>query len=436
MLIRNVLRSALLVLLAETAFAQTTTATLSGAIRDASMAVVPGAQISATNTVSGSKRTTTSDEGGRYILTNLPPGQYDVRAELTGFRTAVQNGVTLAVGGITSLDLTLQVGQISEVVEVRHEEPLVETTRAELSRVVTEQEIESLPIIGRNFVDFVKLSTGVAPGRENVGGGAFKEPDSGVGVAAAPRLTFGGQSELSTLILVDGADNIQTFTGLPRATPSQEAAQEFRILNSTMLGEYGRAMGGFVNILTKSGTNSFNGSAYFFGMNDALNADPILTGPNPVLRQNQFGATFGGPVVRDKTWFFGNYEGQRRAESNKFSSVIFDNLPRSTRQRASSDSRRRRPMSCVPTTMTGFLLKSIISCRTTTGSRRDTTCWIRRQTDSWAAVVAHRRPQRQDETMTCSISLSSSVIRPFCLRSSLTRRACNGLAAALTSPRS
>ena len=327
MLIRNVLLSALLVLLAETAFAQTTTATLSGAIRDASMAVVPGAQISATNTVSGSKRTTTSDEGGRYILTNLPPGQYDVRAELTGFRTAVQNGVTLAVGGITSLDLTLQVGQISEVVEVRHEEPLVETTRAELSRVVTEQEIESLPIMGRNFVDFVKLSTGVAPGRENVGGGAFKEPDSGVGVAAAPRLTFGGQSELSTLILVDGADNIQTFTGLPRATPSQEAAQEFRILNSTMLGEYGRAMGGFVNILTKSGTNSFNGSAYFFGMNDALNADPILTGPNPVLRQNQFGATFGGPVVRDKTWFFGNYEGQRRAESNKFSSVIFDNLP-------------------------------------------------------------------------------------------------------------
>src|SRR4029453_3608595 len=147
-----------------------------------------------------------------------------------------------------------------------------------------------------------------------------------VGAPPAPRLTFGGQSELSSLILVDGVDNIQTFTGLPRATPSQESAQEFRILNSTMLGEYGRAMGGFVNIVTKSGTNNFHGSAYYFGMNDALNADPILTGPNPVLRQNQFGATFGGPIVRDKTWFFGNYEGQRRAESNKFSSVIFDNL--------------------------------------------------------------------------------------------------------------
>ena len=327
MLTRNVLLpSVLLVLLAASAIAQTPTATLSGAIRDASAAFVPGAQVSVTNAESGTKRTTSSDETGRYILTNLPPGRYDVRAELTGFRTAVQNGVVLTVGGSTSVDLTLQVGAVNEVVEVRHEEPLVETTRAELSRVVTAQDIESLPIIGRNFVDFVKLSTNVAPGRENVGGGAFKEPDSGVGVAAAPRLTFGGQSELSTLILVDGADNIQTFTGLPRATPSQESAQEFRILNSTMLGEYGRAMGGFVNIVTKSGTNNFNGSAYYFGMNDALNADPILTGPNPVLRQNQFGATLGGPIVRNKTWFFGNYEGQRRAESNKFSSVIFDNL--------------------------------------------------------------------------------------------------------------
>src|SRR4030095_473928 len=215
---------------------------------------------------------------------------------------------------------------MSEVVQVKQEEPLIETTQAEVSRVVNEQAIESLPIIGRNFVDFAKLSSGVAPGRENVGGGAFKEPDTGVGSAAAPRLTFGGQTELSTLILVDGVDNIQTFTGLPRVTPSQEAVQEFRVLNATFLAEYGRALGGFVNIVTKSGGNRYNGSAYYFGMNDALNATPILTGPNPVLRQNQYGATLGGPIKTDKTFFFANYEGQRRAESNKFSSVILNNL--------------------------------------------------------------------------------------------------------------
>ena len=263
---------------------------------------------------------------GRYSVTNLGPGQYEVRAEKAGFQTGVQSGVILAVGGTTVVDLTLQVGAVTEVVEVKQEEQLIETTRAELSRVVDELSIESLPIIGRNFVDFVKLSSCVAPGRENMGGGAFKEPDTGVGSAAAPRLTFGGQSELSTLILVDGVDNIQTFTGLPRATPSQEAAQEFRILNSTFLAEYGRALGGFVNIVTKSGTNRYNGSAYYFGMNDALNAQPFLTGPNPALRQNQYGATIGGPIRKDKTFFFGNYEGQRRAESNKFSSVIFNNL--------------------------------------------------------------------------------------------------------------
>ena len=327
MLIRKALvQTVVAVLLVSGAFAQTTTATLSGVILDPSGAAVPDTQISVKNTDTGATRSATTDGEGRYSVGSLSPGPYEVRAERTGFRTAVQRGVVLTVGGITRLDLTVQVGAITEVIEVRNEEPLVETTRAEISRVVDLQTIESLPNIGRNFVDFVKLSTGVAPGRENVGGGAFKEPDVGVGVAAAPRLSFGGQSELSTLILVDGVDNIQTFTGLPRATPSQEAAQEFRILNSTTLAEYGRAMGGFVNIVTRSGTNQYNGSAYYYGMNDALSADPILSGTNPVLRQNQFGATFGGPIVRDKTWFFANYEGQRRAESNKFSSVIFDNL--------------------------------------------------------------------------------------------------------------
>lgn len=324
---RFFLLAVLVALLASVAaLGQTTAATLSGVIRDATGAVVPDVKIVAKNAQTGAARDTTTDGEGRYSLINLDPGQYEIRAERSGYKTAVQSGVVLTVGGAVVLDLTLQTGSVSEVVEVRQEEPLIEPTRAELSRVVNARSIESLPIIGRNFVDFAKLSSGVAPGRENVGGGAFKEPDAGVGSAAAPRLTFGGQSEMSTLILVDGVDNIQTFTGLPRVTPSQEAVREFRILNSTFLAEYGRALGGFVNIVTKSGTNRYSGSAYYFGMNDALNAEPILTGPNPVLRQNQYGATIGGPLKKDRTFFFGNYEGQRRAESNKFSSVILNNL--------------------------------------------------------------------------------------------------------------
>src|SRR5499427_8865001 len=324
---KGLLLAALMALLASVAaLGQTPTATLSGVVRDASGALVPNVKITARNASTGATRDATTDSEGRYNLTNLGPGQYEVRAERAGFKTAAQSGVILTVGGAAVLDLTIQIGEVSEIVEVKQEEPLIEPTKAELSRVVNERSIESLPIIGRNFVDFAKLSSGVAPGRENTGGGAFKEPDTGVGSAAAPRLTFGGQSELSTLILVDGVDNIQTFTGLPRVTPSQEAVQEFRVLNSTFRSEYGRALGGFVNIVTKSGGNRYNGSAYFFGMNDALNARPILTGGNPALRQNQYGATLGGPLKKDKIFFFGNYEGQRRDESNKFSSVILNNL--------------------------------------------------------------------------------------------------------------
>jgi len=216
---------------------------------------------------------------------------------------------------------------VAEEVTVRTEPPLIEPGKVGLSRVVTTREIESLPISGRNFVDFVKLSSGVALGRENVGGGAFKEPDVGVGSAAAPRLSFGGQPELHTMIQVDGADNVQTFTGLPRATPSQEAAREFRVLNSTYLAEYGRAMGGFVNIVTKSGTNRAEGSAYYFGTHDALAARSVLNTPDAdVLHQNQFGLTAGGPLAVDRTFLFGNYEGQIREQSNRFSRVVIDNL--------------------------------------------------------------------------------------------------------------
>src|SRR5207249_3511084 len=169
----------------------------------------------------------------------------EVRVELVNFKTAVRTRVVVTVGGTTETDVEMSLGPIAEQVTVVNEAPLIEPAKAELSRVVSVQEIESLPISGRNFVDFVKLSSGVAAGRENIGGGAFKEPDVGVGSAAAPRLSFGGQPELNTMIQVDGADNIQTFTGLPRATPSQEAAKEFRVLNSTYLAEYGRALGGF-----------------------------------------------------------------------------------------------------------------------------------------------------------------------------------------------
>src|SRR5262247_209648 len=168
---KGLLIAALMALLASAvALGQTPTATLSGVVRDASGALVPNVKITAKNASTGATRDTMTDNEGRYSLTNLGPGQYEVRAERNGFKTAAQSGVILTVGGAAVLDLTIQIGEVSEVVEVRQEEPLIEPTKAELSRVVNERSIESLPIIGRNFVDFAKLASGVAPGRENTGG--------------------------------------------------------------------------------------------------------------------------------------------------------------------------------------------------------------------------------------------------------------------------
>src|SRR5499426_3572891 len=308
-------------------YAQTPTATLSGVVRDERKGGIPRATVKVIHSATGKTRTISTDTAGRYSFTNLEPGSYELRVEASGYKVTIQSGLTLNVGGALVADATMSVGPISEQVTIEAREPLIEPNRAGVSRVIETREIESLPNIGRNFVDFVKLSSGVTLGRENITSGVFKEPDVGVGAVAAPRLSFGGQLELSTLIQVDGADNVQTFTGLPRATPSQEAASEFRVLNSTYLAEYGRASGGFVNIITRSGTNSLNGSLYYFGMNDALNSRSILNTPDAdVLGQHQYGATLGGPIKKDNTFYFVNYEGQRRDESNRFPQVTQQNL--------------------------------------------------------------------------------------------------------------
>src|SRR5215813_6289488 len=317
----------LLLLAAGGICAQTPTATLSGVVRDERKGGIPRATVKVTHIATGKTRTISTDTAGRYSFTNLEPGSYELRVEASGYKVTIQSGLTLTVGGALVADATMSVGPISEQLTIEAREPLIEPNRAGQSRVIETREIESLPNIGRNFVDFVKLSSGVALGREAIYGGVFKEPDVGVGAVAAPRLSFGGQIELSTLIQVDGADNVQTFTGLPRATPSQEAASEFRVLNSTYLAEYGRALGGFVNIITRSGANNLNGSLYYFGMNDALNSRSILNTPDAdVLSQSQYGATLGGPIKKDSAFYFVNYEGQRRDESNRFPQVIQQNL--------------------------------------------------------------------------------------------------------------
>lgn len=313
-------------LLASPAFGQSTSASLSGVVTDQTKAVIAGAKVTVTNNERNFTKNITTDEQGRYVVPVLEPGVYSLVVEAQGFNPARLNNFKVSLGENAVFNIVMIAGGADVDYDVFVDSPPIATTAASVSRVIFERPIQNLPLSGRNFVDFVKLSPGVAPGRENVGGGPFKEPDVAAGSAAVPRISFGGQTELNTLVLLDGLDNIQTVTGLPRATPSTEAVREFIVLNNSYETEYGRSLGGFVNIVTKAGSNGFHGSAYYFGVNDAVSAQPLLAPSNHVLRQNQFGGTLGGYLKKDRAFFFTNYEGQRRAESNRFSQVIISNL--------------------------------------------------------------------------------------------------------------
>ncbi len=324
---RVLLVSVLLVSSARFGHGQTTTASISGTATDEQGGSISGVTIELKNLNTNIVRTASTDGDGRYSIVEIEPGdQYELRANKSKFATLTVHHISPSVAGITPQDLHMVLGGTNDQVEVEAE-PALPTTDTSTSTVIPSDEIDKVPNRGRNFVDFVKLDSCVHPGEESRGGGAFKEPDAGVGASAVPRLSFCGQSELNTMILVDGVDNVQTFTGLPRATPSQEAAQEFRVIDSSYLAEYGPGLGGFVNIVTKSGTNQPHGSLYYFGINNALDAVPILDQPdNYVLRHNQFGATLGGPLKKDQTFYFLSYEGQRHEESNNFAQFLTPSL--------------------------------------------------------------------------------------------------------------
>jgi len=295
-------------------------AQLNGTVRDSTGALVPNATVSLRNLDTNRTYTSTSDASGYYVVPNLPPGPYELKVAFTGFEPYVQPGVQLRVGQTATLDVALAVQGRRESVDVTAQAPAIEPTRTELSNVIETKQIQNLPISGRLFTDFALLTPGVTTGRTSVG--------STITEFEVTRVSFAGMRDLSNQVTVDGADNINSATGSQRAAPPQESVQEFRVVNNSFGAEYGRALGGIVNIVTKSGTNTLHGSLYEYFQNNALNARSLLQ-PEPqanALRQNQFGFTLGGPVKKDKTFFFLNYEGQRRGESPTYPSELLDNI--------------------------------------------------------------------------------------------------------------
>ena len=298
-----------LLLVSPTLFAQTPTGQISGTVQDDSGATLPGVTITARNQQTGLSRTTVSGADGLYTLPLLPSGVYDVTGELDGFRPFRRTNVVVNVGSDITVAIRLRIG-VTEEITVSAEAPVVETTRSSVASTVNETMIENLPVNGRNFIDFAVTTPGVSK-------------DSRFG-----DISFAGLRGTLNSLVVDGADNNNTFFGqsLGRTGDrsayqfSQDAVKEFQINSNAYSAEYGRAGGAVINVITKSGTNDLDGSAFFFYRDRALRAkdyiEEINNRPKGPYRFDQYGLSVGGPVVRDRHFFFVSWDAQRNSISN------------------------------------------------------------------------------------------------------------------------
>lgn len=290
-------------LLSVTAHAQqSATATLSGIITDPQGAVIPGAQITATQKATGVQRETTTNDEGFYVLTNLPPGEYEVKVKATGFATKVsQSSVVLQVGQTVTLDTQLEIAEKSVMVDLVAEIPIVDTISSKVDSVINEREIASLPLNGRNFLELALLVPGNSPAPN------FDPTKTNtVEISSAGQLGRGGN------VTVDGMDNNDDVVGGPLQNISQEAVAEFQIATNRFSAELGRSGSSVINIVTKAGTNATHGSASFFLRDRRLQGLPATfdrsTGQEPPFDREQYAFAIGGPIRKDKAWYFGSFE--------------------------------------------------------------------------------------------------------------------------------
>jgi Carboxypeptidase regulatory-like domain/TonB dependent receptor len=308
------------------ASAQVNTATLSGTVTDPQGLAVKGAKVMVTNASTGAVRTAVSDDSGRYNLVGLPPGQYKMSVDGGANFAVYQNdSIVLTVGESATFDPRLELKGMQQSVTVSVETSPIETTKTEVSDTVTQRRIDNLPINGRNYINFTLTNSQTT-----------RDVSPTIGPAPNSGLNVGGARARSNMVSVDGADAVDNSINGIRATVSQEAVQEFQLILSNYNAEYGRATGGVINIVTKSGGNEFHGDAFGFFRNKAFQArnafsgqvNPVTGGLDPVKQaytRTQSGLTFGGPFKKDKTFYFFSYEYTQREETG-FSSIGIGNF--------------------------------------------------------------------------------------------------------------
>jgi hypothetical protein len=296
-------------------YAQTDTGVIDGRIFDAQKAAMPGVTVTAKSTTTGFTRTAVSSPAGTYHIEALTAGVYDITAEISGFATQLRKNVTVQIGSSVTADFTMTIGNLQETVTVTGETPLVQTTRSDVGQVISQNMVQNMPLNGRKFQDLSLLVPGTRsanyydPTKTEVGG-----------------ISYGGLTGRSVNISVDGADNNDGVVRGLLQQFSADAIQEYKVTTQRYSAEFGRSTGGLVNVITKSGTNEFRGSAFLFARNDSLNAKTYFEKAHPQsdfavaseeidkqpFSQQQTGGTIGGPIVKDKSHFFLSYEFNRR----------------------------------------------------------------------------------------------------------------------------
>src|SRR6266568_2119266 len=307
-------------------FSQLSTGTISGVVQDTSGAVIAGAMVTVRNVDTGAARTITSDEGGRYVVPVLPVGNYSVQGQQTGFKTEIRRGITLTVGREEVVNLTLNVGALADTVTVTAEAPLVETTTSAMSSLVDDRSIRDLPLNGRSYDRLALLQPGVVSVGAGQASAAF---DFGTGT----RFNVNGSRAYANTFLLDGTDIADHANGTPGGAAGTnlgvDGVQEFKINTSVSPAEYGRSSGGVISAVTRSGTNSLHGSAFEFIRNNAFDSLAYTdetshkgNGTVAPYRRNQFGGSLGGPIKKDKAFFFGTYEGLRQGNGTSISPIV------------------------------------------------------------------------------------------------------------------
>src|SRR5207247_4404809 len=287
------------------AIAQITAATISGTVKDETGAVLPGVDVLVKNLDTGQTRAAVSDTNGFFTISGLLPGRYEARASLTGFATVIERDITLTVAQQAALNVTLKVSATAETITVVGAAALVDTQNASLSAVVTEKTIAQLPLNGRNYIELALLQPGVV---------SFNEKDSTFSSNRGTKLNINGMSFRSNSYLLDGA-NMRGYAGTATVSAAEttlgvETIQEFRVVTNAYSADYGRAMGGVISLVTKSGTNTTHGSGFEFFRDSSMDARNFFDRGSepPPFRRNQFGTSVGGPIQKNRLFFFGGVE--------------------------------------------------------------------------------------------------------------------------------